>query len=66
MSKQRDSVIDRTRRLLYVCCSRSTSALAIVFYSHDVELAVSAMREAGLPGSDQLVVVTDDGSLAQG
>lgn len=33
----RDSVIDRTRRLFYVCCSRALSDLAVVIFAEDTE-----------------------------
>ena len=38
----RDSVIDRTRRLFYVCCSRALSDLAVVIFTEDT----AQMREA--------------------
>lgn len=39
-----DSVIDRTRRLFYVCCSRALSALAVVIFADDT----AQMRDAVL------------------
>lgn len=39
---RRDSVIDRTRRLFYVCCSRALSDLAVVIFAEDT----AQMREA--------------------
>ena len=38
----RDSVIDRTRRLFYVCCSRALSDLAVVIFAEET----SQMRDA--------------------
>ena len=38
----KDSVIDRTRRLFYVCCSRALSDLAVVVFTEDT----AQMREA--------------------
>lgn len=38
----RDSIIDRTRRLFYVCCSRALSDLAVVIFADDT----AQMREA--------------------
>ena len=38
----KDSVIDRTRRLFYVCCSRALSDLAVVIFAEDT----AKMREA--------------------
>jgi DNA helicase-2/ATP-dependent DNA helicase PcrA len=46
-----DSVLDRTRRLLYVCVSRATDALAVVLFAQDVDAAAAAMR-AGIAGSE--------------
>ena len=31
-----DSVVDRTRRLFYVCCSRAVRDLAVILFVHDV------------------------------
>lgn len=42
MAAGKDSVIDRTRRLFYVCCSRALSDLAVVIFAEDTVL----MREA--------------------
>lgn len=42
----KDNVFDRTRRLLYVCCSRALSDLAVVFYTSDVNSAVEAFSAA--------------------
>lgn len=35
MAEGKDSVIDRTRRLFYVCCSRALSDLAVVIFAED-------------------------------
>lgn len=45
----KDSVLDRTRRLLYVCVSRATDALAVVLFARDVDAAAAAV-EAGIAG----------------
>lgn len=37
----KDSVVSRTRRLLYVCCSRATKDLAVVLFTSDV---ISTLR----------------------
>jgi DNA helicase-2/ATP-dependent DNA helicase PcrA len=47
-----DGTVTRTRRLLYVCASRATRALAIVFYATSVTAAIEAMR---LPGAEAVV-----------
>ncbi|UGT62118.1 UvrD-helicase domain-containing protein [Nocardia asteroides] len=38
-----DSVLERTRRLLYVCVSRAVESLAIVIFAHDTEAARAAL-----------------------
>jgi DNA helicase-2/ATP-dependent DNA helicase PcrA len=43
-----ESVYDRTRRLLYVCCSRAVSDLAVVLFTDDPERAKQIVGEAGL------------------
>jgi DNA helicase-2/ATP-dependent DNA helicase PcrA len=58
-SSGKDSVVDRTRRLFYVCCSRSTEALAIVLYAHDVSAAVRAIRDSGLPGGETVLTLPE-------
>lgn len=37
----KESVLDRTRRLFYVCCSRATKDLAVVLYANNVQVARS-------------------------
>lgn len=43
-----ESVLDRTRRLFYVCCSRATKDLAVVVFASDVEAAKQAIEARGL------------------
>ncbi|APE33983.1 hypothetical protein BOX37_08360 [Nocardia mangyaensis] len=40
----KDSVLERTRRLLYVCVSRAVESLAIVIFAHDIEAAKAAVE----------------------
>jgi DNA helicase II / ATP-dependent DNA helicase PcrA len=54
-----DSVLGRTRRLLYVCVSRAVESLAVVLYAYDVKAAVSALMQSGLPGDAELHTVND-------
>lgn len=42
------NVVDRTRRLFYVCCSRATKDLAVVCYAPDVEAAHKKWVEADI------------------
>lgn len=43
-----ESVLDRTRRLFYVCCSRALKDLAVVVFVHDVAAARAAVTAAKL------------------
>ncbi len=43
----RETTIDRTRRLLYVTCSRAIDSLAIVYYSSNIDLAGEAIENCG-------------------
>jgi DNA helicase-2/ATP-dependent DNA helicase PcrA len=43
-----DSVISRTRRLFYVCCSRAVRDLAVILVAPDVAAAREAVRAKGL------------------
>lgn len=47
MAEGKDSVIDRTRRLFYVCCSRALSDLAVVIFAEDTALMREAMLARG-------------------
>lgn len=44
----RDSVLERTRRLFYVCCSRATASLAVVMYALDVDAVYAKVCDSGL------------------
>jgi DNA helicase-2/ATP-dependent DNA helicase PcrA len=43
----KESVIERTRRLLYVCCSRAEKDLAIIIFAPDVQEAYNAILAKG-------------------
>ena len=46
------SVLDRTRRHFYVCCSRAMTEPAVVLFVPDVPTALAAIAEKGLfPGT---------------
>lgn len=49
----KETTFDRTRRLLYVCCSRAGRALAVVFFADDPAAAHAAIVGLGLfPAED--------------
>lgn len=43
----KDSVIDRTRRLFYVCCSRALSDLVVVVFAEDMDEMRDALEAKG-------------------
>lgn len=45
INQGKDSVIERTRRLFYVSCSRATRNLAVVYFTNDVEAAKKVLEE---------------------
>jgi DNA helicase-2/ATP-dependent DNA helicase PcrA len=48
IAEGKESVLDRTRRLFYVCCSRAVKDLAVVLFAPDVAAARAAVIEANL------------------
>lgn len=48
LDEGKDSVVDRTRRLFYVSCSRATDSLAVVVFAPDTAAAKAAISEKGL------------------
>lgn len=53
----KDSVIDRTRRLFYVCCSRALSDLVVVIFSEDIDEMNVALRGKGFFEADCIHVL---------
>lgn len=51
----RETTIDRTRRLLYVTCSRAIDSLAIVYYSSDVDLTMKAIKSCGWFTNEEII-----------
>lgn len=50
-----DNVVDRTRRLFYVCCSRATRDLAVVMFVSDIVEARAKVEEADLFALEDIV-----------
>ena len=59
ISAGKDTAIARTRRLLYVCASRATEALAVVMYARDVDAALQALKSSGIPGAGAALTLSD-------
>lgn len=49
-----DSVVGRTRRLFYVCCSRAVQDLAVVFFTPNIEAAKAAITARGIFPVDEI------------
>nr|WP_294785809.1 UvrD-helicase domain-containing protein [uncultured Flavobacterium sp.] len=43
-----ETTLDRTRRLLYVCCSRSLKDLAVILFAADIQAATEAVLATGI------------------
>lgn len=54
-----DTVIDRTRRLFYVCVSRAEKSLAVVLFTADVEDARRKFQASALTGSARILTLAD-------
>lgn len=53
----RDSVLSRTRRLLYVICSRAEKSLAVVAYSQNVHAVKRRVIDAGWFEEDEVLIM---------
>ncbi|MFG2059114.1 UvrD-helicase domain-containing protein [Micromonospora sp. NPDC048930] len=53
----KDTTIERSRRLLYVCVSRAREELAVVIYADNVESAILSLKVSGL--ADQPLALSD-------
>lgn len=56
-SEGKETILDRTRRLLYVTCSRAIDSLAIVFYTDCVETTVSALFQTGWFNENEIIPI---------
>ncbi|MFJ1997020.1 UvrD-helicase domain-containing protein [Streptomyces asiaticus] len=55
----KDSVLDRTRRLLYVCVSRAVDSLAVVVFANDVAAAKLAIEDSGIAAEGKVLTEAD-------
>lgn len=53
----KETTLDRTRRLLYVTCSRAISSLAIVYYTPNVNAASTAILNTEWFNNDEIIVL---------
>lgn len=54
-----ETVVDRTRRLFYVCVSRAKTSLAVLLFTKDVIAGVNALRKSGVTGSATILTLDD-------
>ena len=57
LAQGNDSVVDRTRRLFYVCCSRALSDLAVVIFADDTVAMQQALVQKGFFDETDLYVL---------
>lgn len=53
--EQKETTLDRTRRLLYVTCSRAMDSLAIVFYTDDIDYSFESLLSTGWFKEDEII-----------
>ncbi|MBQ4059490.1 MAG: ATP-dependent helicase [Lachnospiraceae bacterium] len=53
----KETTLDRTRRLLYVTCSRAIDSLSIVFYTNCIESTASAISETGWFDEGEIIII---------
>lgn len=55
ISEGTESVLDRTRRLFYVCCSRAQKDLAVIWFVQDVDEALAVLKDS-IFSDDQIIM----------
>ena len=53
----KETAIERTRRLFYVCCTRALTDLAVVLFSRDIEIAVRQVRASQIFSDREIYTV---------
>lgn len=59
MQEGKETVVDRTRRLFYVCVSRTMTSLAILLFTQDVPGGAAALRSSDIVGSADILTLED-------
>jgi len=57
----KETIVDRTRRLLYVCVSRAKISLAVLLFTGNVQEGVEALRRSGITGSAEILTLDELG-----
>jgi DNA helicase-2/ATP-dependent DNA helicase PcrA len=55
----KESVLERTRRLLYVCVSRAVDSLVVVLFAGDPAAAKLAIEQSGITGEGKVLTEAD-------
>jgi DNA helicase-2/ATP-dependent DNA helicase PcrA len=55
----KETQVERTRRLFYVCCTRALTDLAVVLFSVDLRAAERAIRATDIFEDDQIYTIVD-------
>jgi DNA helicase-2/ATP-dependent DNA helicase PcrA len=58
IAEGKETVFDRTRRLLYVCCSRTVKDLVIAFFVTDVNIAIAEITAAKIFKENDIINFT--------
>ncbi len=54
-----ETVVDRTRRLFYVCVSRAMTSLAVLLFTSDVDAGVAALESSDITASATVLTLND-------
>lgn len=54
-----ETVVDRTRRLFYVCVSRAVTSLAVLLFTDDVDKGVNALESSGVHAGASILTLND-------
>jgi DNA helicase-2/ATP-dependent DNA helicase PcrA len=58
----KDTILDRTRRLFYVCCSRAMADLAVVLYHRDAKTAAAHLKTQTIFPASEIYTLEDLGT----
>ncbi len=55
LAENKETQVERTRRLFYVCCTRAMTDLAVILFTQDVAAAEQAVLKTNLFPADQIL-----------
>lgn len=59
LATEKESILERTRRLFYVCCSRATKDLVVVIYTENVAGSVTLLNASGIFPPESIYTIED-------